>query len=88
MANTIAPTIAVAAIKSNESVFVRYLNRITRITSDPLTKFGTVVVTVALKLVPNCSDATVTNIAQKPTEKPNRKITALKNKISTPLRFK
>ncbi len=33
-------------------------------TSEPRTKFGTVVVAVARMFVPNCSDAIVTKIAQ------------------------
>jgi hypothetical protein len=37
------------------------------------TKLGTVVVTVARILVPNCSAAIVTNSTQYPTEKPMKK---------------
>ena len=47
------------------------LNKMVMGTNDPRTKLGTVVVTVALRLVPNCSEALVTKIAQKPTEKPS-----------------
>jgi hypothetical protein len=43
-------------------------------TKEPLTKFGTVVVTVALKFVPNCSEAIVTKVAQYPEENPRNKV--------------
>ncbi len=43
-------------------------------TKEPLTKLGTVVVTVALKFVPNCSEAIVTNVAQYPYENPRNKV--------------
>jgi len=39
-------------------------------TTAPLTKLGTVVVTVARIFVPNCSEALVTNTAQYPLTKP------------------
>src|SRR6185437_11562191 len=39
--------------------------------SDPLAIFGTVVATVARMLVPNCSAAIVTNMAQKPVPNPS-----------------
>jgi hypothetical protein len=42
----------------------KYLNKKIIGTSDPRMKFGTVVVTVALRLVPNCSEAMVTKVAQ------------------------
>jgi hypothetical protein len=41
---------------------------------EPRAMFGTVVATVALRLVPNCSAAMVTKIAQKPTEIPKTNI--------------
>ena len=44
-------------------------------TRNPLAKLGTVVATVALKLVPNCSAAIVTNMAQYPMPKPRRQQT-------------
>ena len=42
-------------------------------TTAALTKFGTVVVTVDLIFVPNCSEAMVTNNAQYPALKPKTK---------------
>ena len=44
------------------------------ILSEPRAILGTVVATVARRVVPNCSAAIVTKIAQKPTEIPNIKI--------------
>ena len=49
-------------------------------TTKPLTKLGTVVVTVALILVPNCSEAMVTNNAQYPVAQPKRKHMVLNKK--------
>ena len=40
-------------------------------TTEPLIKFGTVVVTVERILVPKCSEAVVTNTAQYPMANPN-----------------
>ena len=40
----------------------------------PRTKLGTVVVAVARILVPNCSEAMVTNNAQYPVQHPSKKI--------------
>ena len=42
-------------------------------TTEPRTKFGTVVATVARILVPNCSAAIVINSAQYPQNIPNKK---------------
>jgi hypothetical protein len=49
---------------------VSSVKRKVRGTKKPLAKFGTVVATVALRLVPNYSAATVTKIAQYPIPKP------------------
>ncbi len=46
------------------------LNNIMIKGKEPRTILGIVVAAVALKLVPNCSAAIVTKIAQKPVEKP------------------
>lgn len=40
--------------------------------TNPLIKLGTVVVTVALRFVPNCSDAEVLITAHNPTANPTR----------------
>ena len=58
----ITPTIK-AEYTSPKGILKRLNTKVKGIT-DPLIKLGTVVVTVALKLVPNCSEAVVTNTAQ------------------------
>ena len=70
MAVVTAMTIYAAVMMSKLST--KNSNRNVTGINAALTKFGAVVVTVALRLVPNCSDATVTNVAQYPTEKPMR----------------
>lgn len=57
-----SPTIA--ALSLMPKCKLRYLNESVIGTTAPLTKFGTVVVTVLLMFVPNCSLAIVTKSAQ------------------------
>ena len=47
--------------------------KVTKI-SEPRTKLGTVVVTVARIFVPNCSDAILTNKAQNPVARPSANV--------------
>lgn len=58
----ITPTATAEFIVPNDGS--QYLNNNTIGTTEPLTTFGVVVATVALKLVPNCSAAIVTKMVQ------------------------
>ena len=66
----IPTTNAANAVEKNNEV---NMNRLTIINTLPLTKFGMVFAAVERMLVPNCSAAMVTNMAQYPVEAPNRK---------------
>ena len=58
-------------LRSNDFILLReiILPKVSN-TNPPLTKLGTVVVTVERKLVPNCSDAIEIKTAQYPADKP------------------
>ncbi|MEZ5068421.1 MAG: hypothetical protein R2847_07970 [Bacteroidia bacterium] len=70
IANENIPTAKIARIIFIAICSLKKVTIAVSIASDPLTIFGTVVVTVARRLVPNCSDADVTNTAQYPDAKP------------------
>ena len=63
----------VNAAKPAPIIGINALNELVMGTVAPRTKLGTVLVTVLLRFVPNCSDATVTKSAQKPVDAPNMK---------------
>src|ERR1044071_4711109 len=64
------------------------VNKIEMRINAPRTMLGTVVVAVALILVPNCSAAMVTNMAQKPVPKPSNAQAAYRLAVDWPLRLK
>ena len=70
--NEINPTITQLKIKSMPKFLLNKFKQSVSNTSEPLTKLGTVVVTVDLILVPNCSEAMVTNTAQYPAANPRK----------------
>ena len=74
MAITITPVTHAAVIYglgTAANMVCSHLNNKNKIGKAPLTILGTVVAAVARKLVPNCSAAIVTKIAQKPVAKPS-----------------
>ena len=60
----ITPTINMESIMFHPNESRKKARRKVKIANEPRTILGTVVVTVALMLVPNCSEAVVTNTAQ------------------------
>jgi hypothetical protein len=58
------PPFLQCALSTTEKLFLRKSKAKIMTGTSPLTIFGTVVVAVFLILVPNCSAAKVTNIAQ------------------------
>lgn len=76
MENMIIATAPVPKTSPMNESSVKICHKTTIEPNEPLTKLGIVVVAVALRFVPNCSEPIVTNIAQKPTENPRENIIA------------